>query len=139
MSRISILKNGNTLRLPNLQESLPDRAFLPPQIASKISLNIKEIARLFPGSTINAATKGTIENTLSYCDAAAIKGEVKSCPKSLEEMIDFSKSALGGKRLISLTSKTTRGSNTQLTINNVKKFNTDKIVACHEAYHRFAA
>ncbi|XP_073119574.1 polygalacturonase 1 beta-like protein 1 [Henckelia pumila] len=55
-------------------------------------------------------------------------------------MIDFSKSALGGKRLISLTSKTTQGiSNTQLTINNVKKFNTDKIVACHEAYLPFAA
>ncbi|XP_073119575.1 BURP domain-containing protein 16-like [Henckelia pumila] len=50
--RILTLKNGNSVRLPaNLQKSLPDRAFLPPQIASKISLNIKEISRFFPGST----------------------------------------------------------------------------------------
>ncbi|XP_073123396.1 polygalacturonase-1 non-catalytic subunit beta-like [Henckelia pumila] len=128
--------NGNPVHIPNLKDSLPGRAFLPPQIASKIPLNIKDITRLFPAG---AATKQTIEKTLYYCNAAAIKGEVKSCPKSLEEMIDFSKSALGGNRLISLTSKSTQGSNTQLTINNLKKFNADKIVACHEAFLPFAA
>ncbi|XP_073313579.1 polygalacturonase-1 non-catalytic subunit beta-like [Primulina huaijiensis] len=133
--RLSILKNGNMVHLPNLEESLPDRAFLPSQIASKISLNIKEMARLFPG-----VTKETMEKTLFYCNAAAIKGEVRSCPKSLEEMINFSKSALGGKKLISLSSKSTQGSNTELVIKNFKKLNTDyKIVACHEVFLPFAA
>lgn len=132
--RLSTLKNGNMVHLPNLEESLPDRAFLPPQIASKISLNVKEMAKLFPG-----ATKETIANTLFYCNAAAIKGEVRSCPKSLEEMINFSKSALGGKKLISLSSKSTHGSNAELMISYFKKLNTDKIVACHEVFLPFAA
>ncbi|XP_073307206.1 polygalacturonase-1 non-catalytic subunit beta-like [Primulina huaijiensis] len=122
-------KHGSS---PN--ESLSERAFLPLQIASEIPLNIREITKLFP-----VATKETIENTLSYCNAAAIKGEVKSCPRSLEEMISFSKSALGGKKLISLTSKSNQGSNTNLMVKNVKKFNTDRIVACHEAFLPFAA
>ncbi|XP_073125891.1 polygalacturonase-1 non-catalytic subunit beta-like [Henckelia pumila] len=137
--RLSILKKGNLVHLPNLQESLSDTAFLPLQIASQIPLNIREITKLFPGSAAEGATKETIVNTLSYCNAAAIKGEVKSCPRSLEEMISFSKSVLGGKRLISLTSKNNQGSNTNLMVKNVKKFNTDKIVACHEAYLPFAA
>ncbi|KZV48469.1 BURP domain-containing protein 16-like [Dorcoceras hygrometricum] len=132
--RLSVLKNGNIVHLPNLEESLPDRSFLPPQIASRIPLNTQEIAKLFPGTT-----KETIEHTLFYCNAAAIKGEVKSCPKSLEEMINFSKSALGGKKLISLSSKSTEGSNTEVMIKNIKKFNSDRIVACHEVFLPFAA
>ncbi|XP_073028415.1 polygalacturonase-1 non-catalytic subunit beta-like isoform X1 [Primulina eburnea] len=132
--RLSILENGNMVHLPNLHESLSESAFLPLQIASEIPLNIREITKVFP-----AATKETIENTLSYCNAAAIKGQVKSCPRSLEEMISFSKSALGGKKLISLTSKSNQGSNTNLMVKNVKKFNTGRIVACHEAFLPFAA
>ncbi|XP_075486475.1 polygalacturonase-1 non-catalytic subunit beta-like [Primulina tabacum] len=119
---------------PNFEKSLPDRAFLPSHIASKITLNIKEMAKFFPG-----VTKETIEKTLFYCNAAAIRGEVRSCPKSLEEMINFAKSALGGKKLISLSSKSTQGSNTELMIKNFKKLNTDKIVACHEVILPFAS
>ncbi|GFP85224.1 probable polygalacturonase non-catalytic subunit jp630 [Phtheirospermum japonicum] len=132
--RVSIFKEGNTIRLPNLKESLPHRAFIPPQIASKISLSKKgAITKIFP-----ASAKDAIDTTLSYCNAASIKGELKACPKSLEEMISFSKTALGTKKLLSLSSESTTGSGQELTIKKVKKFDVEKIVACHEMFLPFA-
>ncbi|KAK6146333.1 hypothetical protein DH2020_020202 [Rehmannia glutinosa] len=131
--RLPILKEGNTIHLSNLKESLPHRAFLPPQIASKISLTPKGVTKIFPESS-----KDAIETTLSYCNAAAIKGEFKACPKSLEEIISFSKASLGKKKLLALTSESTRGSGEQLMIKKIKQFNVEKIVACHEMFLPFA-
>ncbi|KAL2230373.1 polygalacturonase-1 non-catalytic subunit beta-like [Sesamum indicum] len=131
--RLSILKEGNTIHLSDLKASLPYRAFLPPQIASKITLTSKGIAKIFPESS-----KEAVGTTLSYCNAAAIKGELKVCPKSLEEMINFSKSALGKNKLLALTSKSTRGSGEELKIEKIKQFDVEKIVACHEMYLPFA-
>ncbi|GFP85225.1 probable polygalacturonase non-catalytic subunit jp630 [Phtheirospermum japonicum] len=131
--RLSILKEGNTIHLSNLKESLPYRAFISPQIASKISLTTKGLAQIFPESP-----KDAIDTTLSYCNAASIKGEIKTCPKSLEEMISFSKTALGTKKLLSLYSESTTGSGQELTIKKVKKFDVEKIVACHEMFLPFA-
>ncbi|KAL7128066.1 hypothetical protein ABFS83_14G291200 [Erythranthe nasuta] len=48
--RLSALKEGKLVHLPHLKESLPDRAFLPQQMASKIPLNYDAIARIFPDS-----------------------------------------------------------------------------------------
>ncbi|KAI3459804.1 hypothetical protein Pfo_016467 [Paulownia fortunei] len=137
--RLSTLKNGNLVHLPNLQESLPDRAFLPPQITSKISLTYEAITKVFPELSAIGTTKETIQTTLSYCSAAAIEGETKSCPKSLEEMVEFAKFALGEKKLLALTSKNTKGSSTELMIRKIKKYAAEKIVACHEAFLPFAA
>ncbi|KAL0377087.1 UNVERIFIED_CONTAM: Polygalacturonase 1 beta-like protein 1 [Sesamum calycinum] len=131
--KLSILKEGNTIHLSNLKESLPYRAFLPPQMASKITLTPKGIAKVFPESS-----KEAIGTTLSYCNADAIKGELKVCPKSLEEMINFSKSALGKNRLLALTSKSTKGSGDELKIRKIKQFDVEKIIACHEMYLPFA-
>ncbi|KAG8369450.1 hypothetical protein BUALT_Bualt14G0015000 [Buddleja alternifolia] len=131
--RLSVLKEGNTMYLSNLKATLPYRAFLPPQIASQISLNPQNIAKKFPDWT-----KEAIETTLSYCNAAATKGEFKTCPKSLEEMISFSKTALGKNKLLSLASQSTKGSGNKLEIRNIKKFNVEKIVACHEMFLPFA-
>ncbi|KAL0456428.1 UNVERIFIED_CONTAM: Polygalacturonase 1 beta-like protein 1 [Sesamum latifolium] len=128
--RLSILEEGNTIHLSNLKESLPYRAFLPPQIASKITLNPKGIAKIFPKSS-----KEAIGTTLSYCNAAAIKEKER---KSLEEMINFSKSALGKDKLLALTSKSTKGSGDELKIEKIKQFDIEKIVACHEMYFPFA-
>ncbi|KAL0456511.1 UNVERIFIED_CONTAM: BURP domain-containing protein 16 [Sesamum latifolium] len=68
----------------------------------------------------------------------AIKGELKVCPKSLEEMINFSKSALGKNKLLALASKSTRGSASELKIKRIKQYDVEKIVACHEMYLPFA-
>ncbi|KAI3470186.1 hypothetical protein Pfo_026849 [Paulownia fortunei] len=131
--RLSILREGNTIHLSNLKESLPYRAFLPPQIASKISLSPKRVRNIFPESS-----KEAIDTTLSYCNAASIKGELKVCPKSLEEMISFSKTALGKNKLLALTSKSTRGSGNEVMIKKIKQFDVEKIVACHEMFLPFA-
>lgn len=131
--RPSYLKEGDTIHLSSLKESIPYRAFLPPQIASKLSLTLKGVTDLFPYSS-----KDSIETTLSYCSAAAIKGEFKSCPKSLEEMISFAKTALGATKLLALTTKNTESSDKSLIIKKVKQFNVEKIVACHEIFLPFA-
>ncbi|KAH6809236.1 hypothetical protein C2S51_027019 [Perilla frutescens var. frutescens] len=131
--RSSNLKEGDTIHLSSLQESLAQRAFLPPHIASKLSLTLKSLTKLFPHSS-----KGAIETTFSYCNAAPIKGELKSCPKSLEEMINFSKITLKASKLLALTSKTTEGSDRVLMIEKVKQFDVEKFVACHENFLPFA-
>ncbi|KAK6116751.1 hypothetical protein DH2020_049484 [Rehmannia glutinosa] len=136
--RLAILENGNLVHLPNLHESLPDRAFLPPQIASTIPLTYQGITKVFPELSAGVGQE-TIQTTLSLCEAEEIQGEMKSCPKSLEEMVGFAKFALGGKRLFALSSENTKGSNTVVMIKHVKKYAAEKIVACHEAFLPFAA
>ncbi|KAL2230358.1 UNVERIFIED_CONTAM: BURP domain-containing protein 16 [Sesamum indicum] len=119
--RLSTLKEGNVIHLSSLKVSLPYRAFLPSQIASKVPLTSEGIAKIFPQSS-----KEDIATTLYYCNAAAIKEELKVCPKSLEEMISFSKSALGKNKLLALTSKSTKGSASGLKIKRIKQY--DNIV-----------
>ncbi|CAA3028448.1 Hypothetical predicted protein [Olea europaea subsp. europaea] len=133
--RISTLTEGNKFRLSDLEEKIPNRAFLPQEIASKISISRKSITKLFPKSF--ELSKNSMETTLSYCNAKAIKGEIKNCPKSLEEMISFSKFALGKNELLALASECTRRS--EFLIRKIKKFDRQKVVACHEVYLPFAA
>ncbi|KAL8030588.1 hypothetical protein ABFX02_14G295400 [Erythranthe guttata] len=144
--RMSVLKNGNLVHLPHLQETLPDRAFLPEKMASRIPLNYTAISRIFPDSDVTGKTKATIQTTLGYCNAAAIRGETKSCPRSLEEMVGFARVTLGGggdkKKVVALTSKSTVGSNSIAKIGKIKEYGGgagEKIVACHEAFLPFAA
>ncbi|CAA0841566.1 Probable polygalacturonase non-catalytic subunit JP630 [Striga hermonthica] len=133
--RHSALKERNSIRLSNLKESLPHRAFLPAPIASRISLTTTDgVTRIFPDSATYA-----IETTIAYCNAKNVKGEFKTCPRSLEEMIGFSKTALHTEKLLILTSESTRGSGEKLMIKNIKTFNAENIVACHEMFLPFAA
>ncbi|KAL2456873.1 putative polygalacturonase non-catalytic subunit [Forsythia ovata] len=133
--RLSIFREGNKLHLSDLEEKIPNRAFLPQEIASKFSISRKNIRKIFPNSY--ELSKSSIETTLSYCNAEAIKGEIENCPKSLEEMISFSKFALSKNKLLALTSQST--STGDFLIKKIKKFDTPKIVACHEVYLPFAA
>ncbi|CAI9777064.1 unnamed protein product [Fraxinus pennsylvanica] len=133
--RLSILREGSMLHLSDLEEKIPNRSFLPQELASKISISRKDIRKLFPKSY--ALSKNSMETTLSYCNAEAIKGEIKICPKSLEEMIRFSKLALGKTKLLALASQSTRTGD--LLIKNIKRFDRQKIVACHEVYLPFTA
>nr|XP_027117663.1 polygalacturonase non-catalytic subunit AroGP2-like [Coffea arabica] len=119
--RISILKQGNRVHLSNLEDQFPQRSFLPSQIASKISLDESNLEKVFPQSFVNPNTKGNIDTTLLYCNSAALKGEIKSCSTSLESMIEFSKTTLGSKRLVALTTKSTKGSGKELIIQKIKK------------------
>ncbi|CAI9762912.1 unnamed protein product [Fraxinus pennsylvanica] len=93
------------------------------------------MTKLFPQSF--ELSKNSMETTLSHCNAEAIKGEIKNCPKSLEEMISFSKFALGKNRLLALASQRTKKSD--FLLRKIKKYDRKKIVACHEVYLPFAA
>ncbi|CAI9762913.1 unnamed protein product [Fraxinus pennsylvanica] len=66
-----------------------------------------------------------------------MKGEIKNCPKSLEEMISFSKFTLGKKKLLAMASQRTKKGDFQ--IRTIKKFDRKKVVACDEVYLPFAA
>ncbi|CAI9777065.1 unnamed protein product [Fraxinus pennsylvanica] len=132
--RLSILREGNKFHLPDLVENIPNRAFLPQEIASKISISRRNIRKIFPKSF--KLSKNSIETTLSYCNAKPINEEIKNCPKSLEEMISFSKLALGKNKLLALASQSAKRGD--FLIKKVEKFDRQKIVACHEVYLPFA-
>lgn len=136
--RLSTLKNGNQIHLPDLHDVYPSRAFLPSQIASKISIDSSGITRVFPQSFVNSITKEAIQMTIFHCTSPNLKGEIKSCPRSLEEMIEFSKHALGGDNLVALTSKSTEGSGKELIIGSIKQCDSKKVVSCHELFLPFS-
>ncbi|KAL3506821.1 hypothetical protein ACH5RR_032203 [Cinchona calisaya] len=136
---LSKFEKGNKVHLPNLNDQIPPRSFLPYEIASKISISPNDLQNMFPASFTSPATKEAIQTTLLYCSAPTLKGEIKSCPKSLEEMIEFSKNVLGEKELVALTSKSTKGSGKELLIGNVKELDAKKVVSCHEVFLPFAA
>lgn len=137
--RLSILEQGNRVDLPNLNDQIPPRSFLPSQIASKISTSSNELQKMFPESFALPSAKEAIQTTLLYCGAPTLKGEIKSCPKSLENMIEFSKKVLGVNQLVALTSKSTKGSGKELVIGNIKHIDAENIVSCHEVFFPFAA
>ncbi|CAI9108604.1 OLC1v1008250C1 [Oldenlandia corymbosa var. corymbosa] len=137
--RLSILRKGYKIRLPNLNSQIPFRSFLPYQIASRISItNSTDLENFFPNSFASAATKEAIETSIRYCTSPGLKGEVKSCSSSLKEMIQFSKKCLNEKKLVALTSKSARGSEEELEIQNIKQFRAEKVVSCHEIFFPFA-
>ncbi|KAH0663115.1 hypothetical protein KY284_028046 [Solanum tuberosum] len=136
--RVSILKPGNTIHLDNLVNPYPHRSFLPSQIASKISINSNHLQHLFPQTFTSPFTKDTTKTTILNCNAPTLKGEVKTCAKSLEEMIEFSKTTLKQNHLISLTTDSIQGSGQKLKIEKFHKINSQKSVSCHEIFLPFA-
>ncbi|XP_015078049.1 BURP domain-containing protein 16-like [Solanum pennellii] len=136
--RVSTLKPGNTVHLDNLVNPFPHRSFLPSQIASKISINSNHLQHLFPQTFTSPYTKDTTKTTILNCNAPTLKGEVKTCAKSLEEMIEFSKSTLKKNHLISLTTESIQGSGQKLKIEKFHKINSQRSVSCHEIFLPFA-
>uniref|UniRef100_M1CKK0 Polygalacturonase-1 non-catalytic subunit beta n=1 Tax=Solanum tuberosum TaxID=4113 RepID=M1CKK0_SOLTU len=136
--RVSTLKPGNTVHLDNLVNPFPHRSFLPSQIASKISINSNHLQHLFPQTFTSPFTKDTTKTTILNCNAPTLKGEVKTCAKSLEEMIEFSKTTLKQNHLISLTTDSIQGSGQKLKIEKFHKINSQKSVSCHEIFLPFA-
>ncbi|XP_027166702.1 polygalacturonase 1 beta-like protein 3 [Coffea eugenioides] len=91
---ISLLKQGSMMHLSNLENQLPQHSFLPSQIASKFSVVENDLQKLFPQSFKNPRTKDAIQSTLIYCNTPPLKEEIQSCVKSLEDMIEFAKTAI---------------------------------------------
>nr|GMD32656.1 BURP domain-containing protein 16-like [Ipomoea batatas] len=138
--RLSVIKKRHKVTLPtNLDRELPNRSFLPPQIARHIALSASELQRIFPTAFSIPMTKAAMQLSLSHCDAPTVKGERRGCLKTLEDMIQFSKESLGSKHLVALASNYTKGVGNQVfMIGNVKPYKTNKVVACHEMFFPFA-
>nr|GMD95043.1 BURP domain-containing protein 16-like [Ipomoea batatas]GME09123.1 BURP domain-containing protein 16-like [Ipomoea batatas]GME09124.1 BURP domain-containing protein 16-like [Ipomoea batatas] len=138
--RLSVLKNGNKVPLPVLDNKFPNRAFLPPQIATSIRLSESELQRVFPTALSIPSTKASMDMSLRHCDAPAVKGERRSCLKTLEDMIEFSRESLGRKHMVALASENTKGLGNHVVMvrNFTKPYKTEKIVACHELFFPFA-
>lgn len=138
--RVSILKNGNRITLPGLDNKFPNRAFLPSKIATSIPLSESELQRIFPTALSIPSTKASVDMSLHHCDAPTVKGEKRCCLKTLEDMIEFSRESLGRKHLVALTSENTKGVGNQVVMvkNVIKPYKTEKVVACHELFFPFA-
>ncbi|CDP10830.1 unnamed protein product [Coffea canephora] len=136
--RISLLKQGSMVHLPDLENQLPQHSFLPSQIASKISIAENDLQKLFPQSLKNPQTKDAIQSTIVYCNTPALKDEIQSCVKSLEDMVEFAKTATGNNHLVALTSKNTKGSGKDLIVGQMKKLKFGKTVSCHELFLPFS-
>nr|GMD97756.1 BURP domain-containing protein 16-like [Ipomoea batatas] len=123
-----------------LDNKFPNRAFLPPQIATSIQLSESELQRVFPTALSIPSTKASMDMSLRHCDAPAVKGERRICLKTLEDMIEFSRESLGRKHLVALASENTKGLGNQVVMvrNFTKPYKTEKIVACHELFFPFA-
>ncbi|CAI9108607.1 OLC1v1008253C1 [Oldenlandia corymbosa var. corymbosa] len=94
--------------------------------------------KYFPELFTSVASKEAIETSILYSSSASLKGEIKSCPNSLKEMIEFSKKSMGEEKLVALTGQSTKGSEKELEIQNIKQFHSEKVVSCHEIFYPFA-
>ncbi|CAI9108398.1 OLC1v1007980C1 [Oldenlandia corymbosa var. corymbosa] len=140
-----VLQKGKRILLPSFDKiSLPPRSFLPSQIATRISTtNSADLHKYFPNLFASRPMKETIERSTRYCNMPAspdLKGQGKiiNCFSSIDGIIDFSKKASGAKKLLALSTKSTRGSGKELEIGNIKQFHAQKIVSCHEVFFPFA-
>nr|GMD97753.1 BURP domain-containing protein 16-like [Ipomoea batatas] len=138
--RLSVLKNGNKVTLPDLDNKFPNRAFLPSQIATSIRLSESQLQRVFPTALSIPSTKASVDMSLHHCDAPTVKGERRNCLKTLEDMIEFSRESLGRKHMVALASENAKGLGNQVVMvrNVIKPYKTEKIVACHELFFPFA-
>ncbi|KAB2629581.1 dehydration-responsive protein RD22 [Pyrus ussuriensis x Pyrus communis] len=121
--------NSNTATFVSRKttESIPFSSNKPPEIFNQFSVK--------PGSVEADIIKGTIQE----CENPGIR-EDKYCPTSLESMIDFSTSKLGGGNIRAISTEAGKGATLQkYTIaSGVKKLVADKSVVCHKQNYAYA-
>ncbi|XP_051115845.1 polygalacturonase 1 beta-like protein 1 [Andrographis paniculata] len=139
--REKMLKNGTITKMPNIQDWMPKRSFLPRTIIMKLpfsSRDIKEIKRVFH-ATDNSTMEHAMMNTLIECERAPSPGETKRCIASIEDMIDFATTVLG-RDIIVRTTESTNGSSREVMIGNVRGMNGGRVtksVSCHQSLYPF--
>uniref|UniRef100_A0A7N2MUZ3 BURP domain-containing protein n=1 Tax=Quercus lobata TaxID=97700 RepID=A0A7N2MUZ3_QUELO len=134
----SMLKKGTVMPMPDIQDKLPERSFLPRSILSKLQFStskISELKQVFHASD-NSTMETMIVETLSDCKKAPSPGETKRCVGSAEDMIDFAISVLGSRNVAIRTTKNVNGSKQSIMIGSVKGINGGKVMqqsmTCHQ-------
>ncbi|GMP33686.1 hypothetical protein CsSME_00006895 [Camellia sinensis var. sinensis] len=139
--REAMLKEGNIMKIPDIQDKMPERSFLPSGILSKIPFSknqILELKRIFHASD-GSTLESVMVNTLSECERSPSPGETKRCASSAEEMINFAVSILGSNVVVR-TTENVNGSNQRVMLGEVKGINGGKVtksVSCHQSLYPY--
>uniref|UniRef100_A0A7N2L9F4 BURP domain-containing protein n=2 Tax=Quercus lobata TaxID=97700 RepID=A0A7N2L9F4_QUELO len=132
----SMLKKGKVMPMPDIEDKMPERSFLPRSISSKLPFStskISEIKKIFHADD-NSTMETTIVKSLSECEKAPSLGETKRCVGSAEDMIDFAISILG-RNIAVRSTENVKGSKKNIMIGSIKGINGGKvtqIVSCHQ-------
>ena len=135
--RESMLKKGKVMPMPDINDKLPERSFLPRSISSKqpfSTLKVTELKHFFHAGG-NSTMETMIVKSLSECKGAPNPGETKRCVSSAEDMIDFAVSVLG-RNIDILTTKNANGSKQNIMIGSIERINGGKVtnsVTCHQS------
>ncbi|KAK8530070.1 hypothetical protein V6N12_060828 [Hibiscus sabdariffa] len=120
--------------------------FLPKKVADSIpfsSAKLPEILRLFSIARGSPLAK-SMEDTLSKCEYAPVKGETKTCATSLESMVDFLSGAFKvtpqDTKFITTTHPTMSTSSLQnyRVLGAPKEIKSSRKVACHPMPYPYA-
>ena len=133
--RLSMLKKGEVMGMPEIKDDMPKRSFLPRTVLSKLPLSTMELKKVFRVED-NSTMEAIIVKSLSACDRAPSQGEIKRCVGSAEDMIDFAVLVLGRNVTVRST-ENINGSKQNIMIGSVKEIDSGKemqqAVSCHQS------
>ena len=129
--RVSMLKKGEAIAMPQIIDNMPNRSFLPRTILSKLPLSTLELKKFFRVED-NSTMEAVIVKSLSECERAPSQGEIKRCVGSAEDMIDFAVLVLG-RNVAVRTTENINGSKQNIMIGSVKEIDSmQQAVSCHQ-------
>ncbi|XP_038691530.1 polygalacturonase 1 beta-like protein 1 [Tripterygium wilfordii] len=139
--RESMLKEGKVMPMPDIKDKMPKRSFLPRAIVSKLPFSTSKLAEIKQTflARDNSTMERIIKDALSECERAPSAGETKHCVASIEDMIDFASSVLGGNVVVR-TTENLNGSKQEIMIGSVKGINGGRVtksVSCHQSLYPY--
>ncbi|BFG16433.1 hypothetical protein CerSpe_027070 [Prunus speciosa] len=135
--RESMLKKGVVMPMPDIEDKMPKRSFLPRTISSKLPFatsKIGELKQIFHADD-NSTMEKIILDALQECERAPSAGETKRCVGSAEDMIDFATTVLG-RNVVVRSTDNVNGAKHNVMIGSVKGINGGKVtqsVSCHQS------
>ncbi|KAL8101687.1 BURP domain protein RD22-like [Apium graveolens] len=132
------LHQGTNMNLHFTKSSTP-ATFLPKKVADSIPFSSARLPEILTKFSVeeNTYESETMKNTISECEAPAVKGEEKFCATSLESMVDFTTSKLGEKVNAVSTDVEKESKLQKYTIVGSKKL-AEKAVICHKQKYAYA-
>lgn len=132
------LHQGTNMNLHFTKSATP-ATFLPKKVADSIPFSSEKLPEILSKFAVeeNTYESETMKNTISECEAPAIKGEEKYCATSLESMVDFTTSELGNKVSAVSTDVEKESELQKYTIVGSKKLG-EKAVICHKQNYAYA-
>ncbi|XP_068324138.1 BURP domain protein RD22-like [Pyrus communis] len=135
------MRPGTTMKL-HFTTNSNTQTFVPRETAESFPFSSNKLPEIFNQFSVKSGSveADIITGTIQECENPAIRGEEKYCATSLESMIDFSTSKLGGENVRAISTEAGKGATLQkYTIaSGVKKLAADKSVVCHKQNYPYA-